>query len=283
MTANVTHFLLKQSGYISQPYQSFMSMKRFCDCYKWTKCYNFSYNYNLCSSLLSHTSHRTFVLLLITTLPTSTDNVLLTCVLWLQHKGVQKEMDQIPDIHWDCNKNDGIFHQMRLRMTVSHSPMSISGMWLNPLQSHFLSTHLPVSRFGMFGTKRTVLKDSSLCSAETYTIPASKILTPGSIPLMPALRGLTILQNTNLWILPASLESWKRLSRSPVTRKMWQWARHLKMSRPFDKLNTLYSKESWIRSSAACTLDFLFKKIHQPIFLIKGYPHGLPLKWEKTP
>ena len=83
---------------------------------------------------------------------------------------------------------------------------------------------------------------------------------------MPALRGLTILQNTNLWILPASLESWKRLSRSPVTREMWQWARHLKMSRPFDKLNTLYSKESWIRSSAACTLDFLFKKIHQPIF-----------------
>ena len=45
-----------------------------------------------------------------------------------------------------------------------------------------------------------------------------------------------------------------------------------KISRPFDKLNTLYSK-----------LDFLFKKIHQPIFFVKGYPHGLPLKWKKTP
>ena len=56
-----------------------------------------------------------------------------------------------------------------------------------------------------------------------------------------------------------------------------------KMSRPFDKLNTLYSKESWIRSSGARALDFLFKKIHQPIFFIKGYPHGLPLKWKKTP
>ena len=147
MTANVTHFLLKHFGCISQPYQSFMSMKRLCDCY----------NYNLCSSLLSHTSHRTFVLLLITTLPTSTDNVLLTCVLWLPHKGVQKETDQIPDIHWDCNKNNSTFHQTRLPITVSHSPMSTSGMWLNPLQSHFLYTHLPVSRFGMFGTKRTVL------------------------------------------------------------------------------------------------------------------------------
>ena len=40
-----------------------------------------------------------------------------------------------------------------------------------------------------------------------------------------------------------------------------------KISRPFDKVNTLYSK-----------LDFLFKKIHQPIFFVKGYPHGLPLK-----
>ena len=39
-----------------------------------------------------------------------------------------------------------------------------------------------------------------------------------------------------------------------------------KMSRPFDKLNTLYSRESWIRSSAACALDFLFKKIHHPNF-----------------
>ena len=38
------------------------------------------------------------------------------------------------------------------------------------------------------------------------------------------------------------------------------------MSRPFDKLNTLHSKESWIRSSAGCALDFLFKKIHQLIF-----------------
>ena len=158
MTANVTDFLLKQSGYISQPYQSFMSMQRFCDCYKWTEYYNFSYNYNLCLSLLSHTSWWAFVILLITTLPTSTDRVLLTCVLSLQHKGVQKEMDQIPDIHWDCNKNDGIFHQMRLRITVSQSPMSISGMWLNPLQSHFLYTHLPVSRFGMFRTKRTVFR-----------------------------------------------------------------------------------------------------------------------------
>ena len=130
---------------------------------------------------LLKSSYWAFVLLLITTLPTSTDRVLLTCVLSLQHKGVQKEMDQIPDIHWDCNKNDGIFHQTRLPITVSHSPMSIPGMWLNPLQSHFLYTHLPVSRFGMFGTKRTVLKDSSLCSAETYTIPTSKILTPGSI------------------------------------------------------------------------------------------------------
>ena len=178
MTANVTHFLLKQSGYISQPYQLFMSMKRFCDCYKWTGYYNFSYNYNLCSSLLSHTSHRTFVLLLITTLPTSTDNVLLTCVLWLQHKGVQKETDQIPDIHWDCNKNNSTFHPTRLSITVSHSPMSIS--------SHFLYIHLLVSRFG----------DSSLGS--------------------------------NLWILPTSLKSWKRLSRSAVTRKMWQrWVDHL--------------------------------------------------------
>ena len=156
MTANVTHFLLKHFGFISQPYQSFMSMKRFCDCYKCTECYNFSYNYNLCLSPLSHTSHWVFVLLLITTLPASTGNVLLTCVLWLQHKEVQKETDQIPDIHWDCNKNDDIFHQTRLPITVSQSPMSISGMWLKPPQSHFLYTHLPLSRFGMFGTKRTV-------------------------------------------------------------------------------------------------------------------------------
>lgn len=154
MTANVTHFLLKQSGYISQPYQSFMSMKRFGDCYKWTKCYN----YNLCLSLLSHTSYWAFVLLIITTLPKSTDSVLLTCVLWLPHKGVQKETGQIPDIHWDCNKNNSTFHQTRVPITVSHSPMSISRMWLNPLQSHFLYTHLPVSRFGMFGTKRTVFR-----------------------------------------------------------------------------------------------------------------------------
>lgn len=186
MTANVTHFLLKHFGCISQPYQSFMSLKRFCDCYKWTECYNFSYNYNLCLSLLGHTSHWAFVLLLITTLPTSTDSVSLTCVLWLQHKGVQKEMDQIPDIHWDCNKNNSTFHQTRLSITVSHSPMSISGMWLNPLQSRFLYTHLLVSRFG----------DSSLGS--------------------------------NLWIVPTSLKSWKRLSRSPVTRKMGQrWVDHL--------------------------------------------------------
>ena len=178
MTANVTHFFVKQFGCISQPYQSFMSMKRFCDCYKWTECYNFSYNYNLCLSLLSHTSHWAFVLLLITTLPTSTDRVLLTCVLWLQHKGVQKETDQIPDIHWDCNKNNSTFHPTRLSITVSHSPMSIS--------SHFLYIHLLVSRFG----------DSSLGS--------------------------------NLWILPTSLKSWKRLSRSAVTRKMWQrWVDHL--------------------------------------------------------
>ena len=196
MTANVTHFLLKHFECISQPYQPFMSMKRFCDCYKWTKCYNFSHNYNLCLSLLSHTSYWAFVLLLITTLPTSTDSVLLTCVLWLQHKGVQKETDQIPDIHWDCNKNNSTFHQTRLPITVSHSPMSISGMWLNPLQSHFLYTHLSVSRFGMFGSKRIVFKDSSLGS--------------------------------NLWILPTSLKSWKRLSRSAVTRKMWQrWVDHL--------------------------------------------------------
>lgn len=205
MTTNVTHFLLKHFGCISQPYQSFMSMKRFCDCYKWTMCYNFSYNYNL---YLNHTSHWAFVLLLITTLPTSTDSVLLTCVLWLQHKGVRKETDQIPDIHWDCNKNNSTFHQTRLSITVSHSPMPISGMWLNPLQSHFLYIHLPVSRFGMFGTKRTVFYDSSL--------------------------------GYNLWILPASLKSWKRLSRSPVTRKMWQrWVQR--------KLNTVFScMRTWL-------------------------------------
>ena len=127
-----------------------MSMKRFCDCDKWTKCYNFSYYYNLC---LRHTSYWAFVLLLITTLPTSTDNVLLTCVLWLQHKGVQRQTDLTPDIRWDCNKNGGIFHQTRLPITVSHSPMSISGMWLNPLQSHVLYRHLPGH---LFGTKRTV-------------------------------------------------------------------------------------------------------------------------------
>ena len=132
-------------------------MKRFCDYDKWTKCYNFSYNYNL---YLNHTIHWAFVLLLITTLPASTDSVLLTCVLWPQHKAVQKETDQIPDIHWDCNKNDGIFNQTRLPITVSHSPMSISRMCLNPLQSHFLYTHLPVSRFGMCGTNLWILQTS---------------------------------------------------------------------------------------------------------------------------
>ena len=58
------------------------------------------------------------------------------------------------------------------------------------------------------------------------------------------------------------------------------------MSRPFDKLNTkCIPKKAEYGLQLHAHLTSSLREIHQPIFFffIKGYPHGLPLKWKKTP